>query len=84
MQQNIGETNRRGLELAVDADWKGGFSARLAYTYIRAVVGQAYQTCIAAPCNPLTNPQGPPPANYQTVNAGNHLPAVPMNSLYPA
>jgi iron complex outermembrane recepter protein len=82
VQQNIGDTNRRGLELGADADWKGGFSARVAYTYIRAVVGQAYATCIAAPCNPLTNPHGPPPANYKTVNAGSYLPAVPMNTLY--
>jgi iron complex outermembrane recepter protein len=82
VDQNIGETNRRGMELAVDADWTGGFSARLAYTYIRAVVGQAYQSCIAAPCNPLANPQGPLPANYKTVAAGSFLPAVPMNSLY--
>jgi iron complex outermembrane recepter protein len=82
VDQNIGETNRRGMELAVDADWKGGFSARVAYTYIRAVVGQAYASCIAAPCNPLANPGGPLPANYKTVAAGDHLPAVPMNSLY--
>lgn len=80
--QNIGETNRRGLELGVDATWAAGFSGRLAYTYIRAVVGQAYATCIAVPCNPLANPGGPLPANYKTVNAGDHLPAVPMNSLY--
>jgi len=82
VSQNIGETNRRGMELGVDADWTGGFSARLAYTYIRAVVGQAYATCIAAPCNPLARPGGPLPANYKTVNAGSYLPAVPMNSLY--
>ncbi len=82
VSQNIGETNRRGMELAVDANWTGGFSGRLAYTYIRAVVGQAYATCIAAPCNPLAHPGGPLPANYKTVNAGSHLPAVPMNSLY--
>jgi len=82
VSQNIGETNRRGMELAVDADWTGGFSGRLAYTYIRAVVGQAYATCIEAPCNPLAHPGGPLPANYKTVNAGSHLPAVPMNSLY--
>jgi iron complex outermembrane recepter protein len=82
VSQNIGETNRRGMELSVDADWMGGFSARLAYTYIRAVVGQAYATCIAAPCNPLAHPEGPLPANYKTVNAGSYLPAVPMNSLY--
>jgi iron complex outermembrane recepter protein len=82
VSQNIGETNRRGMELGVDATWAGGFSGRLAYTYIRAVVGQAYATCIAAPCNPLANPGGPLPANYKTVNAGSYLPAVPMNSLY--
>ncbi len=82
VSQNIGETNRRGMELSVDADWSAGFSARLAYTYIRAVVGQAYATCIAAPCNPLAHPGGPLPANYKTVNAGSYLPAVPMNSLY--
>jgi iron complex outermembrane recepter protein len=82
VSQNIGETNRRGLELGISADWAGGFSARLAYTYIRAVVGEAYATCIAAPCNPLAHPGGPLPANYKTVNAGSYLPAVPMNSLY--
>jgi iron complex outermembrane recepter protein len=82
VDQNIGETNRRGMELAVDANWAGGFSGRLAYTYIRAVVGQAYATCIAAPCNPLANPGGPLPANYKAVPAGSYLPAVPKNSLY--
>ncbi len=41
VDQNIGETTRRGLELAVDAKWAGGFSGRLAYTYIRAVVAAA-------------------------------------------
>src|SRR5579863_2467604 len=82
VDQNIGETNRRGLELALDATWAGGFSGRLAYTYIRAVVGQSYATCVAAPCNPLAHPGGPLPANYKTVGAGDYLPAVPMNSVY--
>jgi iron complex outermembrane recepter protein len=82
VDQNIGETNRRGMELGVDANWAGGFSGRLAYTYIRAVVGQAYATCVAAPCNPLANPAGPLPANYKTVAAGSYLPAVPKNALY--
>jgi iron complex outermembrane receptor protein len=80
--QNIGETNRRGIELGIDSSWSGGFTGRLAYTYIRAVVGESYSTCIAAPCNPLANPGGPLPANYKTVAAGSFLPAVPMNSLY--
>jgi iron complex outermembrane receptor protein len=74
VDQNIGATQRRGLELALDADWVGGFSSRLAYTYIRAVVEQSYYTCIAAPCNPLpslANPATPLPANYRLVGAGN-------------
>jgi len=82
VDQNIGETTRRGLELAVDSKWSGGFTARLAYTYIKAIVAQAYFTCITAPCNPLTSPAGKPPANYLPVNEGNFLPAVARNALY--
>jgi iron complex outermembrane recepter protein len=82
VDQNIGETTRRGVELEADAAWAGGFSGRFAYTYIRAVVAQRYFTCVAAPCNPLTNPSGRPPANYLPVAAGNLLPAVAQNSVY--
>jgi iron complex outermembrane recepter protein len=82
VDQNIGETTRRGLELGLDAKWTGGFSARLAYTYIKAVVAQGYFTCVAAPCNPLANPSGPPPPNYLPVAEGNFLPAVARNVLY--
>jgi iron complex outermembrane receptor protein len=82
VNQNIGETTRRGAELGVDARWAGGFSARLAYTNIRAVVAEAYRTCIGAPCRPPAGLAGPLPANYVLVPAGNRLPAVPMNALY--
>jgi iron complex outermembrane receptor protein len=54
----------------VDAAWAGGFSSRLAYTYIRAVTVQAYETCVGTPCEPAA------------VHAGSYLPAVPMNALY--
>ena len=81
VDQNIGETKRRGLELGADANWAGGFSARLAYTYIHAAVAQPYFTCTGPPCNPLANPAAPPP-NYVQVVAGSFLPAVPRNSLY--
>ena len=70
VDQNIGKTSRHGAELAVDASWAGGFSGRLAYTFIRAVVGQGYQTCVGSPCLPAT------------VNPGSYLPAVPRNALY--
>ena len=82
VDQNIRETTRRGLELALDAKWRGGFTARLAYTYIKAVVAQPYFTCVTAPCNPLTGRPGVPPPNYLPVNEGNFLPAVARNSLY--
>jgi iron complex outermembrane receptor protein len=86
VNQNIGETTRRGAELGVDALWGGGFSARVAYTYIRAVVAQAYYTCVGAPCKPIVlingKPPFPLPANEMLVAAGSHLPAVPVNALY--
>jgi iron complex outermembrane receptor protein len=81
VDQNIGETTRHGAELGVDALLPGGFSARVAYTYIRAIVAQAYYTCVGTPCKqPAT--AGPLPANYLPVAAGSYLPAVPMNALY--
>jgi iron complex outermembrane receptor protein len=82
VDQNIGETTRRGLELGLDAKWAGGFSAQLAYTYIKAVVAQPYFTCVAAPCNPLVSAVRTPPPNYLPVAAGNYLPAVARNTLY--
>jgi iron complex outermembrane receptor protein len=82
VDQNIGETTRRGLEFGAEGSWAGGFSARLVYSYIRAVVAQPYFTCISAPCNPLANPSGPPPPNYLPVAVGNYLPAVARNAVY--
>lgn len=82
VDQNIGETTRHGAELGVDALWPGGFSARLAYTYLRAVVAQPYYTCVGTPCKQPKTVAGPLPANYLRVAAGSYLPAVPMNALY--
>lgn len=80
VDQNIGETTRRGLELDTEANLAGGFSGRLVYTYIRAVVQQPYYTCVTTPCNPLA--PGPPPPSYQLVPAGSYLPALARNALY--
>ena len=80
VDQNIGETTRRGLELDTEANFAAGFSARLVYTYIRAVVQQPYFTCVTTPCNPLA--PGPPPPSYQLVPAGSYLPALARNALY--
>ena len=70
--ENISATQRRGAELGLDAWWNGGFTARLAYTYIRATVVSPYSACISVPCHPIVIPEG------------NRLPAVPANSLYAA
>ena len=68
--ENIGETERKGLEAGLDAALAGGFSSRVAYTYLNAVTVQAYATCVGTPCKPVIIP------------AGNHLPAVPEDALY--
>jgi iron complex outermembrane receptor protein len=70
--ENIDATQRRGAELGLDAWWNGGFSGRVAYTYIKATVVSPYETCITVPCHPIVVPEG------------NRLPAVPANSLYAA
>jgi iron complex outermembrane recepter protein len=70
VEENIAETNRRGVELAIDAALSGGVTARLAYTYLRAIVADPYTTCVGTPCEPAI------------VEAGSYLPAVPRNALY--
>jgi iron complex outermembrane receptor protein len=82
VDQNIGETTRHGAELAVDTALGDGFTGRLAYTYIRAIVAQGYYTCVGTPCAQPSTINGPLPANYLPVAAGSYLPAVPMNALY--
>ena len=81
VDQNIGATRRRGLEVEADVTIGGGFDAQLAYTYIRAVVAQSYFSCVAAPCNPLAKALGGAITNYLPVAAGSQLPAIARNSL---
>jgi iron complex outermembrane receptor protein len=77
---NIGRTERRGAELELSWATEHGLEARLAYTYIRAVTLEPYQSCGAIPCVP-----GAVPAiNQVTVPAGSHLAAVPANTVYAA
>lgn len=67
--QNIGATERRGAELGLNGILSDVFSARLAYTWLRAVVTEPYTTCPVLPCRQIQVP------------AGNRLPAVPENSV---
>lgn len=70
--QNIDGTQRTGAELALSLHGPTAWSARLAYTYLRAVTSTAYLTCVGIPCVSVTIP------------AGNRLPAVPASSLFTA
>ena len=70
--ENIGETERKGAEAGIDAGFGGGFSSRVAYTYINAVTAQPYTSCAGAPCRGLVIP------------TGSHLPAVPEDQIYAA
>ncbi len=68
--ENIGATQREGAELGLTADLPGDFEARLAYSYLKAVVADAYAGCAGTPCA------------ADVIPAGNVLPGVPQNVLY--
>jgi iron complex outermembrane receptor protein len=68
--ENIGATQREGAELGLTAYMPGDFEARVAYSYLKAVVADAYAGCAGTPCAP------------DVIPAGNVLPAVPQNVLY--
>jgi iron complex outermembrane receptor protein len=69
--KNVGHTDRRGFELAAETITGGPFEARLAYTYLKAVYRESFDTRFLLP-----------PAPVQTVQAGNMIPGVPKNVLY--
>ena len=68
--ENIGATQRQGAELGVTAELPHDFEARLAYSYLKAVVADAYAGCAGTPCT------------ADVIPAGNFLPAIPQNVLY--
>jgi iron complex outermembrane receptor protein len=67
--QNIGSTQRRGLELSMESQWPDGLMGRLGYTYLHAITAEAYRTCVGVPCVSATVP------------AGNYIPALARNAL---
>ena len=70
--ENIGETQRKGIEFSVDAHVSESLAAHAAYTYLQALTRTPYSACVTVPCIPVVIP------------AGNRLPAVPANALYTA
>lgn len=68
--QNVAATNRNGLEFSAEGAWKGGFGAKLSYTYLDAKVGQAFPSCSGTPCT------------LRTVPADSALPGIPRHVGY--
>jgi iron complex outermembrane recepter protein len=66
--ENIGPTDRRGLELSADRELALGWKATFAYTLIDARTLDPYVGCEVTPCVAATIP------------AGSRLPAVPRQS----
>jgi iron complex outermembrane receptor protein len=72
--QNVWLTRRQGAELSLDYRLHPDLRLQLAYTYLKAVYGVNYLTCLTTPC----------PIATVLVPAGNRLPGTPRSDLYAA
>lgn len=70
--QNVGETRRRGAELALEGRWAQVWSTYAALTWLDATYSNSFLTCVGTPC----------PAPNTTVPAGNRIPGVPRFTAY--
>jgi iron complex outermembrane recepter protein len=68
--KNVGHTDRDGFELAAETLGTGPWGARFAYTYLKAVFRDSFNTVFGAPAVPVT------------VAAGSQLPGVPREVVY--
>lgn len=68
--KNVGHTDRRGLELAAETVGTGPFEARVAYTYLKAVYRESFNTQILNGGSQVTVP------------GGSQIAGVPRSTLY--
>lgn len=73
--QNAGDTERRGVELAIDGPLGAGFTGYLAATWIDAKFRDSFSSCggVTPPCTA---------ASQIAVNSGNTIPGIPRYSIY--
>ena len=73
--QNAGDTERRGVELAIDGPLGAGFNGYLAATWIDAKFRDGFSSCggVTPPCNA---------ASQIAVESGNTIPGIPRYSIY--
>jgi iron complex outermembrane receptor protein len=67
--ENIPRTERRGVEFALAGNVGAGFDVEMAYTYLKALITDSYNSCKGIPCIPRVIP------------GGNRIPAVPANVI---
>jgi len=70
--ENAGRTRRSGAQVSFDERLSPAWALKLAYTYVDAVVIDAYDTCTTSPCAHPT----------VQVAAGNRLPGVARDDAY--
>jgi iron complex outermembrane recepter protein len=73
--QNAGDTQRRGLELAIESSLGSGFSGYLSATWLEAKFTEGFSSCggVTPPCLP---------ANQVAVDSGNRIPGVPNYTVF--
>ncbi|MEX8519368.1 MAG: TonB-dependent receptor family protein [Leptothrix sp. (in: b-proteobacteria)] len=75
--QNVGRTERHGVELASNWRITPTWRSQLALTTLSASYQDAFLTCTGVPCNPATSS-----ANTTTVAAGNRIAGTQATSAY--
>lgn len=76
--QNAGDTQRRGIELALDGPLGGGFTGALSATWIKAEFKDAFMTCggVSLAGGACTA------ARQVQVDSGNKIPGIPRFSVF--
>jgi iron complex outermembrane receptor protein len=69
--QNVGKTQRDGVEASFDGRWSNGIGVALAYTLLRAEYATDFYSCPGTPCN-----------TTQLIDEGNRIPGVPNSALF--
>ena len=84
VDQNIGETTRRGVELASRRKVGGRLQCPIrVHLHPRSGGAGIFHLCHGALQSADQSQAGRPPANYLPVNVGNrYLPAIAQNSVY--
>lgn len=69
--QNVGKTQRDGLEASFDGRWSNGIGVAFAYTLLRAEYADDFFSCPGTPCTTTLR-----------IDEGNQIPGVPHSALY--